>query len=50
MELIKNGIFEGERPLFKSFNIHITDSEFLPGESAVKESRNVKVENCNFNN
>lgn len=48
MKLIEKGTFEGERPLFKSFNIEIRNSEFLPGESAVKESRNVKVSNCNF--
>lgn len=48
MKVIEKGTFEGERPLYKSFNLHIKDSEFLPGESAIKESKNIKVLNCNF--
>ncbi len=48
MKLIEKGTFEGERPLFKSFNIQINDSAFLAGESAVKESKNIKVYNCKF--
>lgn len=48
MKLIDKGIFEGERPLYKSFNVLIKESEFLPGESAIKESENVKVLNCSF--
>lgn len=48
MNLIEKRTFEGERPLYKSFNLQIKDSEFLAGESAIKESRNVKVYNCNF--
>lgn len=37
MKLIEKGTFEGERPLFKIFNVKIKDSEFLAGESAIKE-------------
>lgn len=48
MRLIENRTFEGERPLFKIFDIHIEDSEFLPGESAIKESSNVHVSHCRF--
>lgn len=48
MKLIEKGTFAGDRPLFKIFDIHIKESEFLAGESAIKESRNVKASNCNF--
>ena len=48
MELIENGTFEGERPLYKSFDVIIKKCKFLPGESAIKESRNIKAVNCNF--
>jgi hypothetical protein len=48
MKLIEKGTFEGERPLFKICDVHIKDSEFLAGESAIKESREVKASNCNF--
>ena len=39
MELIENMIFEGERPLYKSIKVEIKNSEFLAGESAIKESK-----------
>lgn len=48
MKLMENMIFEGERPLYKAININIKNSKFLPGESAVKESKKIKVENCDF--
>ncbi|BBH20223.1 hypothetical protein Back11_15680 [Paenibacillus baekrokdamisoli] len=48
MNLIEKGTFEGERPLFKIANVQIKHSEFLVGESAVKESRNLKVSDCSF--
>ena len=48
MKLIEKGTFEGERPLFKSFNMQIKDSVFLAGESAIKESKNIKAYNCKF--
>ena len=48
MELIENMIFEGERPLYKSIKVEIKNSEFLAGESAIKESKKIKIENCNF--
>ena len=48
MKIIEKRSFEGERPLYKSNDIIIKDCEFLPGESAIKESRNVKAENCVF--
>ena len=43
-----NEIFEGERPLYKSRDIKIEHCKFLPGESAIKESRRVKVSNTDF--
>lgn len=48
MHLIEKGIFKGERPLYKIANTEIKHSEFLAGESAVKESRNLKVADCSF--
>ncbi|WP_220026890.1 DUF3737 family protein [Paenibacillus sp. S02] len=48
MNLIESGLFEGERPLYKIANVEIKHSEFLDGESAVKESRNLKVSHCSF--
>ncbi|URZ17497.1 DUF3737 family protein [Clostridium felsineum] len=48
MNVIEKEIFEGERPLYKSFDVLIKECEFLPGESAIKESRNIKAINCNF--
>lgn len=48
MITVEKGIFEGERPLYKSFDIQIKDSEFLSGESPIKESKNVKVYACSF--
>lgn len=49
MNIIKNKTFQGERPLFKTFNMQIEKCKFLPGESAVKESQNLKVVNSDFN-
>lgn len=41
--------FEGERPLFKSNNIKMLRTKILIGESAIKESKNVEAEECEFN-
>lgn len=48
MNLIENKSFEGERPLYKSRNIEIKNCKFLPGESAIKEGKKIKVSNTAF--
>lgn len=48
MNRIKNQFFEGERPLFASSNLHLENVKFYPGESAIKESTNIKVAGCEF--
>jgi len=47
-EVISNQFFEGERPLFGKKNIHIENVKFYPGESAIKECRNVEAYQCEF--
>lgn len=49
MEIIENKTFEGERPLFASRDLHLKNVHILPGESALKECRNIVAENCEFN-
>ena len=41
-------IFTGERALFASQSLKITDSVFADGESPLKESRDLEIENCIF--
>ena len=48
MNLIKDRFFEGERPLFATNDIRLENVKFYPGESALKECRNVEVSNCEF--
>ncbi len=48
MKLIENKTFVGERPLYKLRNARVKNSEFLPGESAIKESKHLKVSQCNI--
>ncbi|MDR0348997.1 MAG: DUF3737 family protein [Tannerella sp.] len=47
-KVIRNQFFEGERPLFASKDIRIENVKFYPGESAVKECRNVEAYRCEF--
>ena len=47
-ELISNSSFEGERPLFAASDIRLGNVQFLPGESAIKECRNVAAYRCTF--
>lgn len=47
MEL-KNKTFEGERALFTSSNLEIYDCIFQNGESPLKESKNIYLNNCSF--
>lgn len=48
MNKINNKHFTGERDLFKQADTIITNCLFDDGESPLKESRNLKIENCTF--
>ncbi|MBR1809023.1 MAG: DUF3737 family protein [Paludibacteraceae bacterium] len=48
MKEIINHEFGGERPLYKSEDLHLTDVTIHPGESSVKECRNIHADRCRF--
>lgn len=48
MKSIENSRFEGERPLYASDGLHIVNVTFGEGESALKESKNLKAQDCLF--
>ena len=48
MEILKQGMFTGERALYHSRNRKIIDSTFADGESPLKESRKIELEGCIF--
>lgn len=48
MELIKDSFFEGERPLYGSKDLVLDKVKFYPGESALKESKNIQARECYF--
>lgn len=48
MKLIKEAYYEGERPLFKRKDTQIIDTTFGKGESPLKESRNISLNNSLF--
>ncbi len=48
MEEIRSGIFVGERALFASDRLSISDSVFEDGESPLKESRNIELTGSMF--
>ena len=48
MEKLVNGTYEGERALFKGKNLDIENCLFQNGESPLKESRNIKLNNSTF--
>lgn len=48
MKKIKNGYFTGERALFSECGAEILSSVFENGESPLKESRDIYLENCIF--
>ncbi len=48
MKEIINQEFGGERPLYRSDGLHITSVTIHPGESSVKESRNIIADRCRF--
>jgi hypothetical protein len=47
-QVISNTFFEGERPLFATHGLRLENVKFYPGESAVKECRNVEAYRCEF--
>ena len=48
MEFLKNNTYEGERALFKGNNLNIDNCKFQNGESPLKESKNIKINNSTF--
>ena len=48
MEFKEQQRFIGERALFMSRDLKISDSIFAEGESPLKESRNIIIDNCSF--
>ena len=48
MERIKQKQFTGERALFFGKDLQISESTFFDGESPLKHSENITLENCNF--
>jgi hypothetical protein len=47
-EIINNTFFEGERPLYAIKDTRLENVKFYPGESPVKESRNIIARKCEF--
>lgn len=48
MHIFKEKRFTGERALFMAHDLDIKDSIFADGESPLKESRNISIENTSF--
>ena len=48
MEIIKQKYLSGERALFKSNNLKIEDSIFADGESPLKESKDIEINETIF--
>ena len=48
MKKLNQGLFVGERALYHSVDLEIIDSTFADGESPLKESKNIKLDNCIF--
>jgi hypothetical protein len=48
MNVISNRFYEGERPLFAGHNLRIESVKFYPGESAIKECKNIEAYRCEF--
>ena len=44
----RSGLFVGERALFASRDLTVSDSVFRDGESPLKESKNIEVINSSF--
>lgn len=47
-QIIKDTFFEGERPLFATKDIRLENVKFYPGESALKECKNIEAYNSEF--
>lgn len=47
-QVIKNIFFEGERPLFATNDIRLENVKFYPGESAIKQCKNIEAVRCEF--
>ncbi|MCM1108074.1 MAG: DUF3737 family protein [Clostridium sp.] len=48
MELIKDAVYEGERPLFARHDLRLEHVTIEPGESALKECANIEAIGCEF--
>lgn len=48
MNKIENTFFEGERPLYGVQDVQLENVKFYPGESALKETRNIEARRCEF--
>ena len=48
MQLIKDQVFGGERPLFASHDVHLDNVTITASESAIKECSNIVATNCRF--
>ncbi len=48
MDIVVGGEFDGERALFASENLKISEARFFDGESPLKESKNITVKECSF--
>ena len=48
MKKIENQTLTGERALFSSLGLEVSDSVFCDGESPLKESSNIKLHSCRF--
>lgn len=48
MKTIKNQEFGGERPMYASRDLYLEEVTIHPGESSIKESRNIQAERCRF--
>lgn len=48
MTNITNTEFGGERPLYKQNDIQLSNVTIHPGESAIKEGKNITADNCRF--
>ena len=46
--LLQNSEYKGERPLFALTHARLEQVRFLPGESALKHSRDIQVQHCEF--
>ncbi|MDR2882650.1 MAG: DUF3737 family protein [Alistipes sp.] len=47
-QTISNRFYEGERPLFATRDIRLENVKFYPGESAIKECRDMEAHRCEF--